>query len=429
MSNKLDTVYYIMNPIKIDVVLRRPSRPARAPRRTVFGWTFWLIVLTSTLYNTAYGGSTPSLARFVEADLGAGPLAAALVVAATPLAQLAGLGLAGFLADRSGYKMITCLGAVLGAVGLAVTALDAGVPAAFAGRLLFGLGGAAVSTCTAAWVVGLIPPHRRGRALSLYGISIWIGLASGPALGEAVLEAWGFAAVPLMCAALHALALLAALAARSVAGPGRGATSPAGGSPAAPLRRPRGRLPHGVVLPGLAALVSWGAEGLLLAHLITHLVSRGLPPTGPFGAAAVFTIFAGSVIAARIVLGSLPDRLGAKPTAGLALMLLAGALCVLAVADSFAAALLGAALLGIAYSPLYPALLMLALAGARQGQQGARIGMFNSFSTLGMALGSFFGGLLISVSSTVTVLLVAAGAQVFALAAVAAARRGSSEGS
>jgi MFS family permease len=171
-----------------------------------------------------------------------------------------------------------------------------------------------------------------------------------------------------------------------------------------------------VWVPGVAAAAAWCGEGLMLAFLIVHLGSAGVPATGLFGAASVFGVFAASVIVARLALARMPDRIGPLRSAAISLVLLCGGLVVLAIAGSFAVAAVGAALVGIGFSPLYPSLTMLAARGLRSRNRALGLGLFASFTSLGYASGALVGGIVLAATSSVWAFLLVAALQLVALA-------------
>lgn len=135
---------------------------------------------------------------------------------------------------------------------------------------------------------------------------------------------------------------------------------------------------------------------MVLAFLVTHLEGRGLAATGLTGAATVFTAFAITVIASRLVLVGLVDQLGAVPTAAAALSTVGVAMIVLSVASSFPVAALGGMLLGVGYAPLFPALALLATAPLKPHERGNGVGIFSAFMDGGIAAGATFGGAVVA---------------------------------
>jgi predicted MFS family arabinose efflux permease len=229
------------------------------------------------------------------------------------------------------------------------------------------------------WIVEAAAPGQRGRALSLLGLSVWLGLGLGPPLGELLRAGPGFDAVWLAVAALDlaALAVVAWLPAPP-ARPGDHGAAPARWRDAA----------RAVLRPGVAGGLSWGAQGVVLAFLILHLRAEGVAAP-----AAVLTIFSASVIASRLVLAGAPDRYGPKRAAAASQAVAAGGLLVLALASSMHVAAGGAILLGMGYATLQPSLTLLALDRLDPRRRSAGTGLFVACMDLGVAGGTALGGL------------------------------------
>jgi MFS family permease len=352
--------------------------------RSTLGRGFWAVFGASVLVCTANGASTPVLPQFVREELGGSAATVGLVVGSGSIVAMVLRPLIGVLADRHGRRRVTMGGALLGACGLVLLALAAGVLQGTAGRVLFGLGGAAVNTAAMAWIVDTAAREERARALGLFGVSIWIGLAVGPQVGEAILHAWGFHAVWAACVVLEVAAALSVALLREPRRPRARAAAPGSRRAAA----------GAVLRPGIVSAIAWAGEGVVLAFLVLHLEARGLPSGGLRGAAGVFSLFAVAVIAARLLLGGLIDRIGARPTAAAGLLLVGAGLGVLAAASSWPVAALGALLLGFGFSPMYPALAVLATAGLPPAHRAAGLGLFTAFMDAGIAVGSVVGGLI-----------------------------------
>jgi len=288
--------------------------------------------------------------------------------------------------------------------------------AAVASRLLFGLGNAAAMALTLTWLVALAPAAQRGKALSIYGLSVWLGLAAGPQVATTVTAFAEPRLVFAVCVAIEFVVLLLfAFLPQPTRAPVTTATSPI---PTAGSRGPSGlwEVFRAVWAPGAAAAAAWCGEGLMLAFLIVHLGAAGVPTTGVFGAASVFGVFAVSVIVARIALARMPDRIGPLRSAAISLVLLCAGLVVLAIAASFPHAATGAVLMGVGFSPLYPSLTMLAARGLRSRHRALGLGLFASFTSLGFAAGALLGGLVLAVTSSMWAFLLVSGLQMAALA-------------
>ena len=355
------------------------------------GVAFWTLVLASTAGHIVNGATTPVIPRLAEDQLGADPALAGLLVSLAAFASIIAMPIAGALTDRWGPRRVILAAALLSAVGLALVLVMLSIPSLAVSRIVFGAGNAAVATALTAWVVAEAPVGERGRALSFFGLSVWVGLALGPVLGDSLLQSFGHRAVWAAAVVIQLLGLLCALSARDGSAPRRAAT--------ATRTRASGALRTiltSALRPGSVGFIAWAGEGFLIAFLITHLVGQGVETGGLFGAANVFTVFAASVVVARLLMGGLPDRIGAATTARASLVVLAAGLGVLAIAHTFSTAAIGAALIGLGYSPLFPALTLLATRDLDADRRATGVGVFSAFTSAGYAVGSLVGGLLVT---------------------------------
>ncbi|MCC2032475.1 MFS transporter [Microbacterium allomyrinae] len=377
---------------------------------------FWLMFSVSTLGGITNSATTPTIPVYVADVLGGGSELSGLLISLSALTSIIAMPLGGLLADRHGYRVVAVSGIVVSAAGLALLAAVPALWAAVISRLLFGLGNAAAMTLTLTWLIALAPPAQRGKSLSIFGLSVWLGLALGPQLAATVSAAAGPRAVFMACVGLE---LVVCVLFFFLPQPARHAATTST-SPIPTVQR-RGlaslwEVFRAVWVPGAAAAAAWCGEGLMLGFLIVHLGAAGLPPTGVFGAASVFGVFAVSVIAARIVLARMPDRIGPLRSAAISLVLLCAGLTVIAFAGSFLFAAAGAVLMGIGFSPLYPSLTMLAARGLRSRNRALGLGLFGSFTSVGYASGALVGGLVLASTSSMWAFVLVAGLQLAALA-------------
>lgn len=374
---------------------------------------FWLIFGASALGAMTNAASTPIIPVYVGEVLGGGASLSGFIIALAALSSILAMPLAGSLADRRGYRTVALVGGSMAVVALVLLATVPQLWAAGASRLIFGLGNSAAMTLIMAWLVALAPPGQRGKALSIYGLSVWMGVALGPQLGTFVNQLWGPASVFAVCAVIEVItvSLIMGLPRPTLITP-RDITSPPRGA-----RNLLGAF-RAVWVPGVVAAAAWCGEGLILAFLIIHLQGVGVPATGLLGAASVFGVFAVSVIVARLVLATMPDRIGPLRSTAISLSALFAGLTTLAFAQDFWVAAAGAALMGVGFSPLYPSLTMLATRGLPAENRAMGLGLFSSFTSVGYAGGALVGGFVIGFASSMWAFLLVAGLQLAALAVV-----------
>lgn len=373
---------------------------------------FWLVFAASTLGGITNSASTPLIPVYVGEVLGGGVNLAGGIISLAAAASMLAMPIAGLLGDRYGYRLIAVVGSVIATLALVMIVAVPTLWGASLSRILFGLGSSAATTLIMTWLVASAPPGQRGRGLSIYGLSVWIGLALGPQIGTAVNALADARAVFAVCAVLELFSgVLIVLLPR--------APKPAPRPDAPP--RPRG--PRGawrafvaVWAPGVVAAAAWCGEGLMLGFLIIHLSGTGIPATGITGAASVFAVFAVSVIVARLFLASLPDRIGPLRATAISLIALTAGLATLALAGNFWVAAAGAALIGIGFSPLYPSLTMLATRGLHPENRALGLGLFSSFTSIGYGGGAVIGGAVIASAPSMWAFLIVAALQLIALA-------------
>jgi EmrB/QacA subfamily drug resistance transporter len=129
--------------------------------------------------------ATPTLAR----ELHAGQAALEMVIGGYGFTYASGMVTGGRLGDLFGHRRIF----VLGMAGFAVASLLCGLaetPAELvAGRLLQGLGAAAMAPQVLGLITILFPAEERARALSWFGVVLGIGGISGQVFGGLLLDA------------------------------------------------------------------------------------------------------------------------------------------------------------------------------------------------------------------------------------------------
>ena len=321
----------------------------------------------------ALGAVLPVLPRYVRGPLGAGDVAVGFVIGSFAFSAVVARPFAGRAADVRGRRLVFVSGAVLAGIAATLYFVPS-VPGLIAARLLLGVGDGCLFTAGATWTVDLAPPERRGRAIGLFGLAIWGGLAAGPLIGEGLREAAGYDAVWAFAAAAP---LTAALVARRV--PDRHVPHPHAGR--GPL------LPRAAIAPGISlALANLGYAAL------TGFIVLKLADTGAGHGAAVFTAFAVAVVAMRILGGTLPDRAGPRPSAAAGALAEAAGLVLVALSSGWELAAVGAIVMGAGFSLLYPSLALIVVNRVPVAERGAALGAFTAFFDTGMGLGAPLAG-------------------------------------
>lgn len=362
------------------------------------------IWVTTMLGLVAVALAFPVLPRYVTIELGAGNVEVGVVVGAFAVTALIVRPIAGRLADLRGRKAVVVSGALASALGGALYFLPLGVPGLVFARLVVGAGEGMVFVAGSAWVMDIAPPNRRARAIGLYGLSVWSGLALGPLVGEGLLRLASFEAVWVAAAALPLIG--AGIASRVRESP-RALDSTA----AQALGGWRSFVVREAIGPGSALACATVGFAAISSFVVLHLEARGVG-----GGALAFTAFAATVVLTRLIGGDIPDRVGSVPAALVAGIVEVAGLAMIGAAQTLPVAIVGCILMGAAFSTLFPALSVMVVNRVPEARRGAALGTFTAFFDLGVGVGAPLVGAVAHVAGLPEVFYAAAA---FALGTVA----------
>jgi predicted MFS family arabinose efflux permease len=369
---------------------------------------FLILAVAELAYFTADGVSIYALPVYATGPVGAGEAGAGAAFGAFAVSALLLRPFMGRLCDSWGRRPVLLLGCLVAAAGTVATAAVGDLTSVVALRLVLGVAEAAFFVATFAAVADLAPPSRLGEALSYSSLGLYLGLAVGPPLGEALVERGGFTVAWLGGGALAALAGAAVLALPETADAGADAE---GSHPL--IHRPS--VPVALVLVTL--LVAMGGF-LSLAVLRAHAV-------GLVDASLPLFVYGAVVVGCRLVFARVPDRLPPLALGAAALALVAAGLLVMAAWGTPTGLLAGVAVMALGVTFSTPALMSAVFATARPSERGAASGTASAAMDLGLGGGPIALGLLAQATGIPAALSAAAGiALVGSWWALRLARRG-----
>lgn len=180
-----------------------------------------VILLAQFVIPLSISGTAVALPA-IAADLGSSPSPLQWVVNGFNVSFAVCTILWGAFSDRIGYTRSFRIGIVIAALGGIISVFAPNIYALDAGRIIAGIGSAAVLTGAAPILSHLFEGKARAQAFALFGTINGLGLAAGPALSGLLLSAWGWTGI----FAAHTIVLLLALiGAMRLPQLGRGATS------------------------------------------------------------------------------------------------------------------------------------------------------------------------------------------------------------
>jgi MFS family permease len=324
------------------------------------------------------GLALPVLPLHVHNGLGLSAFVVGLVTGSQFGASLISRLWAGHYADKGGAKRAVVAGLItatasgllylvslrfVGTPSLSVTIL-------LLGRALLGAAESFIITGSVSWGLALVGPAGAGRVIAWVGMAMFAALALGAPLGASLYAVGGFAAIA-ATTTLVPLTTLLLVAPLSAVPPQRG-TRPALSS-----------VISGVWMPGLGSALSSIGFGAIIAFGSLLSAERGWNPVW-----LMFTCFAASLVAARLLLGHVPDKLGGARVALVCVFVQAAGLALIWLAPSGALAAAGAALAGFGYSLVYPGLGVEAVRRAQPESRGLAMGAYTVFLDVALGFGS-----------------------------------------
>jgi len=246
------------------------------------------------------GIAMPVLPLHVHQTLGQGTFAVGLVAGSQFAASLLSRFWAGRFADTKGGKHAVIVGLVGAAVAggvywLSLRFIDhANISAAIllAGRGLLGAAESFIITGALSWGLALVSQENTGKVIAWTGSSMFASFAIGAPIGTSLYGMFGFSAIALATLCIPLATLFLVLPQRGLAPAAKEAVSFA-------------RAVKLIWVPGLGLGLSSFGFGAITTFVTLLFAANGWGPGWE-----PFTAFALVFIAARALLGHLPDKLG-----------------------------------------------------------------------------------------------------------------------
>ena len=330
---------------------------------------FLLLTIAELAYFTSVGVTIHTLPLYATGPIGTDEAGAGLAFGAFGVSALLLRPIAGRLSDTRGRLPLLVFGALLAAAGMVMFPFADTLAALVVIRLLQGVAEAAFFVAGFALLADIAPPSRMGEALSYNSLGLYLGLALGPPLGEALLERWGYNAAWMGAAVL---AVLAALLSVAIGEPER--TIDEGG---------HGRLIHRPALAiSLGFFASLAAIGGFLAFASLYSEEIGMANTS-----LALLVYGSVVVVCRVVFAKVPDRLPSLPLGVASLVAIATGLLVAAAWQAPVGLLLGVVVLAVGVTFSTPAFFSAIFATAAPSERGAAAGTASAMIDLGFGIG------------------------------------------
>lgn len=336
---------------------------------------FVLLGVAELAYFTSVGVAILTLPLFATGPIGSDEAGAGLAFGAFGITALVFRPYAGRLSDSRGRIPLMLAGAALAGVGMALIPFVDSLPLLVAIRLLQGVAEAAFFVASFAMLADIAPPDRMGEAVSYNSLGLYLGMALGPPLGEALLHRWGYdaawAGAAVLCAVAIALTLLLTEPEHDRSEGGHG------------------RLIHRAGIPAsLGFFASLAAIGGFLTFGALHADDVGMSNTS----LALLT-YGLVVVVCRVVFARVPDRVPPLQLGTAALLAIMVGLLLMASWQTPLGLMTGVVVMALGVTFSTPAFFSAIFATASPSERGAAAGTASAFIDLGLGFGPIVLGL------------------------------------
>ena len=355
---------------------------------------YWRLWSACFLGFGAIGMTMQVMPAYAHERLGADAITAGLAVTIGSLATMVARPVSGRFADQSGGRRVAMTGAILGLIGGIGHVVATNLPVLVLARLFLGAGEGALFTGSVGWILAHTAQPQRGKIAGHFGLSMWMGLASGPMLGTAILSIGTYRGVWIAASIIPMLAWVSVASTRPEARVSSGGTT---------IRR--ALLPRAAWVPGASGVFSSMGYGIIAAFLVPRFASLDFA-----GQNFALTVFGIAFMTTRFLGSGYADRFGARRVLLAAFLIESVGLAGLFLTHVEWLAFISTAVAGAGLSLLIPSVTSLVTEAADPRERTAALGAVTSAWDLGVAVGGPLGGFVAGASN----------AGPFALGAVAA---------
>jgi MFS family permease len=327
---------------------------------------------------SAYLALTPTLPLYLE-RLHADPGEIGILVGAIGISALAARFLVGRVLRRYSERALMMSGAILFTLSFLVFVVFRPFWPFFFARLLQGIAFASLDTAAVAYVVRIIPPQLRARALSYFLLAPSLASAIAASSGVFVVNTYGFTVLLLACAALS----LCVFVLSSRLKQDRASTIGVSATEKRLFFEPR------ILAPAVFSFLVFFAWAGVAAFFPLYAVRCGVKNPGFF-----FSASAAMVIAVRLLGGKLLEVYRREKLLPILIVVYTASLVLLAASSTLPMFILVGLLWGIPSAFLTPLAMSYALEYAGSSD-GTTVGTYQAFMDLGLALGPVIAGIIV----------------------------------
>lgn len=298
----------------------------------------------------------------------------------------------GRIVDVWSRKAGLSLGAFIYCIAPALYTQAGSVAMMFGLRFFHGIGIAIYTTAGSVMAADLCPPARRAEGMGYYGMSMNLAMAFGPALGAFLVGQIGFSGLFWLSSGLSLVSLLLVQVIKEKIHD----------RPHDYQRPPL--FSKAALFPGFVAMCMTMTFGAVVSFLPLFVQAHDLGNPGLF-----FTVYAIVVVASRPVAGRLADRFGRAPVIVPGMACIVIAMIILAYTTSQWGLLWSAALQGLGFGCVHPAVMALVVDRSTQHDRGPALATLMGAFDVGVGFSAIGLGQILERTDFTTTYLCAAG--------------------
>jgi len=306
----------------------------------LFTGDFVKIFFAGILMFTAFYMLLPTLPVYITQILKLDSKSTGLILAIYTIAALAIRPFTGFLIDKYGRRNYYISSFALFSLLFAVYPFAITLVLMLLLRFLQGLAWGVTTTSASTLIVDIVPPHRRGEGIGLYGLSMTIPMAMGPLIGLGISEQVNFPVLFFSAFALSAIGFIITLQIKY----------PAAVKKAHLLFQWKNLFEKSSIPVTINLLIVNIGYGGLVAFVSLYAIETGIGHTALF-----FVVFAAGITMARIYGGKIFDRKGPYLISIFGMSALALGYILLGLTKNLEVFLLAALFAGIGSGVVFPA--------------------------------------------------------------------------
>lgn len=358
----------------------------------LFTRDFLLLCLSSFLFSMSMFLLFAVLPLFVVQELHGAKSQVGLIMGAFAVSAVLARPGSGRIVDVWSRKAGLSLGALVYSIAPVLYTQAGSVFVMLSLRFFHGIGIAVYTTAGSVMAADLCPPARRAEGMGYYGMSMNLAMAFGPALGAALVAPIGFTGLFWLCALLGLASLLLVQAIREK-----------------PQVRAHGHrhpplFSKAALFPGFVAMCMTMTFGAVVSFLPLFVQERNLGNPGLF-----FTVYSIIVVASRPIAGRLADRFGRATIIVPGMACIVVAMTILAYTETQWGLLWSAALQGLGFGCVHPAVMALVVDRSTQHDRGPALATLMGAFDVGVGLSAIGLGQVLERTDFTTTYLCAAG--------------------